>query len=128
NAQRKTVRIAERRPEVAAGDRRTAADRFGEGGTGLMSYVFFIPGPLRELAGNRGQVRVDGRAASVSDALSLLWATCPGARELVITEAGEVRQHVNIFVDGESIRDASGLATRIRDGAEIFILPALSGG
>ena len=93
-----------------------------------MSYVFFIPGPLRELAGNRGQVKVDGRAESVSDALSLLWDRCPGVRDRVITEVGDVRPHVNIFVDGESIRDAEGLETRIRDGAEIYILPAVSGG
>ena len=93
-----------------------------------MSYVFFIPGPLRELAGNRGQVRIDGRAESVSDALTLLWDHCPGVRDRVITEVGDVRPHVNIFVDGESIRDGEGLGTRIRDGAEIFILPAVSGG
>jgi sulfur-carrier protein len=93
-----------------------------------MSYVFFIPGPLRELAGNRGQVRLDGRAESVSDALSLLWDHFPGVRDRVITEVGDVRPHVNIFVDGESIRDADGLETRIRDGAEIYILPAVSGG
>ena len=93
-----------------------------------MSYVFFIPGPLRELAGNRGQVRLDGRAESVSDALSLLWDRFPGVRDRVITEVGDVRPHVNIFVDGESIRDADGLQTRIRDGAEIYILPAVSGG
>ena len=93
-----------------------------------MSYVFFIPGPLRELAGNRGEVRLDGRAESVSDALTLLWDRFPGVRDRVITEVGDVRQHVNIFVDGESIRDADGLETRIRDGAEIYILPAVSGG
>ena len=93
-----------------------------------MSYVFFIPGPLRELAGNRGQVRLDGRAESVSDALSLLWDRFPGVRDRVISEVGDVRPHVNIFVDGESIRDADGLQTRIRDGAEIYILPAVSGG
>jgi molybdopterin synthase sulfur carrier subunit len=93
-----------------------------------MSYVFFIPGPLRELAGNRGQVRLDGRAESVSDALSLLWDRFPGVRDRVITEIGDVRPHVNIFVDGESIRDTEGLETRIRDGAEIYILPAVSGG
>jgi molybdopterin converting factor small subunit len=93
-----------------------------------MSYLFFIPGPLRELAGNRGQVRVDGRVDSISDALALLWNEAPGVRDRVITEVGEVRPHVNIFVDGESIRDSAGLRTRIRDGAEIFILPAVSGG
>ena len=93
-----------------------------------MSYIFFIPGPLREHAGNRGQVRIDGKAESVADALSLLWDRCPGVRDRVITEAGDVRPHVNIFVDGESIRDSAGLGTKIRDGAEIFILPAVSGG
>ena len=93
-----------------------------------MAFLFVIPGPLRELAGNRGEVRVDGGAGSVSDALSLLWGTCPGVRDRVLTELGEVRKHVNIFVDGESIRDADGLRTKVRDGAEIVILPAVSGG
>ncbi len=93
-----------------------------------MSFVVRIPGPLRELAGNRHQVRVDAPAASVSDALSLLWTRCPGVRDRVITERGEVRPHINIFVDGESIRDSAGLGTRVRDGAEIVILPAVSGG
>lgn len=91
-------------------------------------FTFVIPGPLRELAGNRGEVRLSGDAVSVSDALSLLWRECPGVRDRVLTELGEVRQHVNVFVDGESIRDSDGLATRVRDGAEIYILPALSGG
>jgi len=93
-----------------------------------MSVVFVIPGPLRELAGNRGEVRVDGAAGSVSTALSLLWARCPAVRDRVVTELGEVRPHVNVFVDGESIREAGGLATPVRDGAEIYILPAISGG
>lgn len=91
-------------------------------------FTFVIPGPLRELAGNRGEVRLSGDAASVSDALSLLWRECPGVRDRVLTELGEVRQHVNVFVDGESIRDSGGLATRVRDDSEIYILPALSGG
>ena len=91
-------------------------------------FTFVIPGPLRDLAGNRGEVRISGAASSVSEALSLLWRECPGVRDRVLTELGEVRQHVNVFVDGESIRDTDGLATRVRDGAEIYILPALSGG
>jgi molybdopterin synthase sulfur carrier subunit len=93
-----------------------------------MAYRFTIPGPLVELANNRREVRVNGRAQTVNDALSLLWRECPGVRDRVITELGEVRQHVNIFVDGENIRDCGGLAARARDGAEIVILPALSGG
>lgn len=93
-----------------------------------MPYTFVIPGPLRELAGNRGEVQVTGRAASVSEALTLLWGECPGVRDRVLTELGEVRQHINIFVDGESIRDLGGLGAPVGAGAEICILPALSGG
>lgn len=90
--------------------------------------TFLIPGPLRELAENADQVRVEAAAPSVSDALALLWSRHPGVRDRVVTEIGEVRPHVNIFVDGENIRYSGGLATPVRDGAEIFILPALSGG
>jgi sulfur-carrier protein len=90
--------------------------------------TFTIPGPLRELANDRHEVRIDGSARSLNEALSLLWAEAPAVRDRVITERGDVREHINIFVDGESIRDSAGLHTAVRDGAEIVILPAVSGG
>ena len=93
-----------------------------------MALTFMIPGPLRELTVNRDQVRVDGSAHSLSDALSLLWERCPAIRDRMVTELGELRPRINIFVDGESIRYSGGFGTPVRDGAEIFILPALSGG
>ena len=46
----------------------------------------------------------------------------------MVTELGELRPHINIFVDGDSIRYSGGLGAPVRDGAEILILPALSGG
>ncbi len=46
----------------------------------------------------------------------------------MITELGDLRPHLNLFVDGECIRFTNGFATPVRDGAEIVILPALSGG
>lgn len=93
-----------------------------------MSLLFMIPGPLRELAGDHAEISVEGATGSVSEALSLLWAACPGVRDRVLNERGEVRPHINIFVDGQNIRDAGGLGTPVRDGAEIYILPAVSGG
>jgi molybdopterin synthase sulfur carrier subunit len=93
-----------------------------------MAIVVVLPGALRELAGNRDAVHVDGTAGSVSAALSLLWAQCPAVRDRVITEIGELRPHINVFVDGEDIRYAGGLETPVNDGAEIFLLPAISGG
>ncbi|MEO8218049.1 MAG: ubiquitin-like small modifier protein 1 [Acidobacteriota bacterium] len=92
-----------------------------------MPVLFRIPGQLRELAGDRSEIRVES-AASLSDALAHLWTSCPAIRDRVVNELGEVRPHVNIFVNGECIRDAAGLTTSVSDGSEIFILPAISGG
>src|SRR5262249_25486117 len=64
----------------------------------------------------------------VGDALAALWALHPGVRDRVVTEQGEVRPHVNVFVGVESIRFTGGLETPLRDGAEISIVPAVSGG
>ncbi|MEA2569350.1 MAG: sulfur-carrier protein [Acidobacteriota bacterium] len=93
-----------------------------------MALNFVISGPLRELAGNRSEVRIERSAGSLADALSLLWAECPAFRDRVVTELGELRPHLNIFVDGENIRFLDGFRTAVRDGSEIVILPALSGG
>jgi molybdopterin converting factor small subunit len=90
--------------------------------------LFVIPGALRELAGNRAEVRLEQAAGSLGGALSQLWTACPALRDRVMTEAGTVRPHINIFVDGQNMRDASGLETPVREGAEVFLLPAVSGG
>ncbi len=51
-----------------------------------------------------------------------------GVRDRVVTEQGQVRPHVNVFVGDESIRFTGGLSTPLSDGAEISIVPAVSGG
>jgi molybdopterin converting factor small subunit len=66
--------------------------------------------------------------ATVATVLAALAERYPGVRERTVDERGEVRRHVNVFVDDESVRYADGLATPVHDGAEITILPAVSGG
>ena len=93
-----------------------------------MAVLFVIPGALRELAGNREEVRIEAAAGPLSAALARLWAECPALKDRVMTERGEVRPHVNIFVDGEDVRFSGALDTPVRDGAEVFLIPAVSGG
>jgi molybdopterin converting factor small subunit len=90
--------------------------------------TFVIPGALREFSGGRGEVRIDGAPGTARDALALLWRECPGARDRVLNELGEVRTHINVFVDGENIRRGGGLDAPVRADSEIIILPAVSGG
>jgi len=49
-------------------------------------------------------------------------------RDRVVTEQGEVRPHINIFVGDENIRYSGGLATRLSAECVISIVPAVSGG
>jgi molybdopterin converting factor small subunit len=86
-----------------------------------------IPPSLRSLAGGRAVVEV-AVAPTVAGVLDALWRSCPGVRDRVLTELGEVRPHVNVFVGAESIRWRNGLASAISDGDELFIVPAVSGG
>ena len=90
--------------------------------------VFQIPGYLRSFTAGRGRIEVVEPATTVGEALRHLWTLHPGVRDRVVTEQGEVRQHVNVFVGNESIRFTGGLDTPVHDGVEIWIVPAVSGG
>jgi molybdopterin converting factor small subunit len=63
----------------------------------------------------------------VGDALDAVFAKHDGLRER-ITEDGDLRRFVNVYVSGEDIRFQDGLETAVDDGAEVTILPAVAGG
>jgi molybdopterin synthase sulfur carrier subunit len=93
-----------------------------------MAILFRIPTYLQTYTGGRGDVSVNSAARTVNDALAALWKAHPGLRDRVITEQNEVRQYLNVFVGAENIRDCKGLATEVKDGCEITIVPSVSGG
>ena len=93
-----------------------------------MAITFNIPGPLRQHTGGRSHVDVETGAATVDEALAPLWQAYPGLRDRILNEQAEVRQHVNIFVGEEHIRDCGGLEAPVKNGTTITIVPAVSGG
>ena len=93
-----------------------------------MSVTVHVPGPLRAYAGGSSEILVEGSYATLRDALAALWRMHPGLRDRIVTEEGNVREHVNLFVGNESIRYTGGLATPLFASAEISIIPAISGG
>jgi sulfur-carrier protein len=93
-----------------------------------MAVRFLIPGPLRPFSGGVSSVALSASPTTVGDALVALRALHPGLTERVLTETGDVRPHVNLFVAETNIRDGGGLAMRVPEDAEIAILPAVSGG
>jgi sulfur-carrier protein len=93
-----------------------------------MAVTFRIPTYLAAFAGGLVEIEVSGAPQAVLDALEALWKLHPALRDRIVDEQGEVRPHINIFVGNEAIRFAEGLQTPVPDGAEILIVPAVSGG
>jgi molybdopterin synthase sulfur carrier subunit len=93
-----------------------------------MPIIFHIPGPLREFTAARSQVKIEQSPATLAEALSVLWTVYPGVRDRIVTEQGQVREHINIFIADENIRYTGGLASPVPTGSEISIVPAVSGG
>lgn len=90
--------------------------------------TFNVAGFLTDFTGGRSQIRLDGLPATVGDGLSRLWELHLGLRDRVVNEQGEVRMHVNIFVNNENIKFQQRLSTSLSEGDEITILPSVSGG
>jgi sulfur-carrier protein len=93
-----------------------------------MAISVRIPSYLASFAGGQTSLAIGNLPATVNEALEALWRAHPALRDRIVDEQGEVRQHINIFVGDEAIRFADGLATKVPNGAEILIVPAVSGG
>jgi molybdopterin synthase sulfur carrier subunit len=90
--------------------------------------TFQISGHLTEYAAGQAEIILNAAPASVGEALDCLWEKHVGLRDRVLNERGEVRQHVNIFVNSQVVRRDRVLVTPITGDAEICIMPAVSGG
>ena len=93
-----------------------------------MPVTFHIPGALREFAEGHSQVEIAQSPAILADALTALWKLYPSLRDRVVTEQGDIREHINIFIGEEDIRFTGGLTSPLTAGSEISIVPAISGG
>lgn len=87
-----------------------------------------LPASLREHAGGAAVAEWEQGDASLAEVLEQLWARHPALRHRLFSEDGRWRPHVRVFVGAEDVRWTGDLATRVPAGAEITIVPAVSGG
>ena len=87
-----------------------------------------IAGFLTDFTNGRGEIAIDSSPATVGEALTRLWQLHVGLRDRVVNEQGQLRQHVNVFVNGENIRRKELLNSALSEHSEITILPSVSGG
>ena len=91
-----------------------------------MPVTVRIPTQLRNLSGGASEVAVEG--GTVAEALAALDAAHPGFGERLHDATGNLRRFVNVFVADEDIRFLDGVATPLKDGSVLSIVPAVAGG
>jgi len=75
-----------------------------------------------------GASDTDASGATVREVLDAVFAAHPRVRSYILDDQGALRHHMSIFVDGEQVRDRTGLSDPVRPDAEIYVMQALSGG
>lgn len=77
--------------------------------------------PLSEMCGGRSHML---SGATVIEVLKALEAAHPAVSGWVLDEQGHLREHINIFVNGEHGREQ----TAVGEADRVHVLPAITGG
>lgn len=91
-----------------------------------MSVRVKLPASLKHLTGN--QTTLEITATNLMECLYSLVMRYPDLRSRLYNDKGEVHSFINIYINDEDMCFLNGLATPLRDGDEVIILPAIAGG
>ena len=85
-----------------------------------------IPTPLQKLTKNQTEILVCGQ--NIQELINNIDSQHNGVKERICDERGNVRRFVNIYLNGEDIRFLQAEQTKLKDGDEVAIIPAIAGG
>jgi len=91
-----------------------------------MAIKVRIPVPLRRLTNKESVVEASGE--TIIDIIENLEIEYPGIKERLCDEIGEIRRFVNVYLNMEDIRYLDGKKSKVKDGDEISLVPAVAGG
>lgn len=89
-----------------------------------MPTVFFTS-HLRRFVPTNG-IRCADR--TVQDALQTICREHPAVHGYIFDDQGRLRRHVSVFIGGDRLTWRDSLDVPVGDGAEIYVMQALSGG
>ena len=84
--------------------------------------VVRLRAPLSELAGGNRELELGG--STVGEVLQALEREHPDVRGWILDEHGQIREHINVFVNREYGRED----TTVLESDRLHVLPAISGG
>ena len=85
-----------------------------------------IPYALRSFTERNAEMEVNGK--TVGEALNALANIYPDIKTHLFADNGNLRDFINLFIDGKNINTMQGLDTPITDNSEVMIIPAIAGG
>lgn len=85
-----------------------------------------VPTPLRRFTGGHDEITAEGD--SIIGVIEDVERRHPGMRERLLDDKGELRRFVNIYLNGDDIRFLNQLTSKVKDGDDISIVPAIAGG
>ena len=91
-----------------------------------MSITVRIPTPLRRVTNGEDKVTVEG--SNLKEIIGSLDNQYPGIKARICDDQGDLRNFVNVYVNGEDVRFLKGLDTSTKTGDEVSIVPAVAGG
>jgi molybdopterin synthase sulfur carrier subunit len=91
-----------------------------------MAITVRIPTPLRRVTD--GQDKVDTEGETLKQIIDSMESQYPGIKERLCDGDGNLRNFVNVYVNGEDVRFLDGVDSATGDGDEISIVPAVAGG
>jgi MoaD family protein len=90
-----------------------------------MSIEVRIPTILRQYTG--GEKAVEGKGSTLAELIDDLDSRHAGLRDRLVDEKG-LRRFVNVYLNDEDVRFLDGLETKVQDGDNVTVLPAVAGG
>ena len=92
----------------------------------MANIKFTIPSVLNK---GGGEKKVDLTAVTLSEAFTKISEQLGDEfKRRVLNHDGSPRSLINIYINGKNMRFSGGMETALKDGDEIYILPAVAGG
>ena len=92
----------------------------------MTSITFTIPSVLNQ---GGGEKKIEINAITLADAFSKISEKMgDDFKRRVLNEDGTPRSLINIYINGKNAKFSSGMETSLKDGDDVYILPAVAGG
>ena len=91
-----------------------------------MSSKLKIPSPLRRFTNDQSELEVNGN--NIQKILDELFKAHPDIKNHLVEDDGNLRNFVNIFINGEDIRQKGGMDAEVSNESDVRIIPSIAGG